>query len=58
MGSRVYVYLRNAGAAQGVERRLSRFLGTDDTILYSSCFDANGGYLKPAGAEDAVIPTS
>src|SRR5690348_14330861 len=26
-----------------LERRLSEFLGTDDTILYSSCFDANGG---------------
>jgi glycine C-acetyltransferase len=26
-----------------LERKLSEFLGTDDTILYSSCFDANGG---------------
>ena len=26
-----------------LEQRLSQFLGTDDTILYSSCFDANGG---------------
>jgi glycine C-acetyltransferase len=29
-----------------LERRLSEFLGTDDTILYSSCFDANGGIFE------------
>src|SRR4029453_7382406 len=29
-----------------LEERLSRFLGTDDTILYSSCFDANGGLFE------------
>ena len=31
-----------------LERRLSAFLGTDDTILYSSCFDANGGLFETA----------
>ena len=35
---------------------LSEFLGTEDTILYSSCFDANGGLFETLlGAEDAVI---
>ena len=29
-----------------LERRLSGFLGTDDSILYSSCFDANGGPVR------------
>ena len=29
-----------------LEQRLSEFLGTDDTILYSSCFDANGGLFE------------
>jgi len=39
-----------------LERRLSEFLGTDDTILYSSCFDANGGLFETLlSAEDAVI---
>jgi glycine C-acetyltransferase len=39
-----------------LERALSEFLGTDDTILYSSCFDANGGLFETLlGAEDAVI---
>ena len=39
-----------------LESRLSDFLGTDDTILYSSCFDANGGLFETLlGAEDAVI---
>ncbi len=39
-----------------LERRLSAFLGTDDTILYSSCFDANGGLFETLlSAEDAVI---
>jgi len=39
-----------------LESRLSTFLGTDDTILYSSCFDANGGVFETLlGAEDAVI---
>ena len=39
-----------------LERRLSRFLGTDDTILFASCFDANGGVFETLfGAEDAII---
>jgi glycine C-acetyltransferase len=39
-----------------LERRLSEFLGTDDTILYSSCFDANGGLFETIlSEEDAVI---
>jgi glycine C-acetyltransferase len=39
-----------------LEDSLSRFLGTDDTILYSSCWDANGGLFETLlGAEDAVI---
>lgn len=39
-----------------LERELSRFLGTEDTILYSSCFDANGGLFETLmEAEDAVI---
>lgn len=39
-----------------LERRLSDFLGMEDTILYSSCFDANGGLFETLlGPEDAVI---
>ena len=39
-----------------LEERLSAFLGTDDTILFSSCFDANGGLFETLlGEEDAVI---
>src|SRR6266478_6014728 len=39
-----------------LERALSEFLGTEDTILYSSCFDANGGLFETLlGAEDAII---
>jgi glycine C-acetyltransferase len=39
-----------------LEERLSRFLGTDDTILYSSCFDANGGLFETLlDEQDAVI---
>ena len=39
-----------------LETRLSRFLGMDDAILYSSCFDANGGLFETLlGPEDAVI---
>ena len=39
-----------------LERRISGFLGTDDTILYSSCFDANGGLFETLLDEnDAVI---
>jgi glycine C-acetyltransferase len=39
-----------------LEARLSEFLGTEDTILYSSCFDANGGLFETLlDQEDAVI---
>jgi glycine C-acetyltransferase len=39
-----------------LEKSISRFLGTEDTILYSSCFDANGGLFETLlGPEDAVI---
>ena len=39
-----------------LESRLSRFLGTEDTILYSSCFDANGGLFEALlDEQDAVI---
>ncbi|SEE64206.1 glycine C-acetyltransferase [Ruania alba] len=39
-----------------LERRVSGFLGTDGTILFSSCFDANGGVFETLlGPEDAVI---
>jgi glycine C-acetyltransferase len=39
-----------------LEARLSAFLGQEDTILYSSCFDANGGVFETLlGEEDAVI---
>ncbi len=39
-----------------LERRISEFLGTEDTILYPSCFDANGGLFETIlGEEDAVI---
>lgn len=41
---------------QELEEALSRFLRTDDTILYSSCFDANGGLFETLlDADDAVI---
>jgi glycine C-acetyltransferase len=39
-----------------LEARLTQFLGTEDTILYSSCFDANGGLFETLlGEEDAII---
>ena len=39
-----------------LERRVSEFLGTEDTILFSSCFDANGGVFETLfGPEDAII---
>ena len=39
-----------------LEKKISNFLGMDDTILYSSCFDANGGLFETLlGKEDAVI---
>ena len=39
-----------------LEEKISKFLGTEDTILYSSCFDANGGLFETLlDAEDAII---
>jgi glycine C-acetyltransferase len=39
-----------------LERKISQFLGTEDTILYPSCFDANGGLFETVlGEQDAVI---
>ena len=38
-----------------LEGNISRFLGTDDTILYSSCFDANGGLFETVLSEDDAI---
>lgn len=39
-----------------LEAKISAFLGTEDTILYGSCFDANGGLFETLlGAEDAII---
>ncbi|SKA23833.1 glycine C-acetyltransferase [Novilysobacter spongiicola] len=39
-----------------LEQRISKFLGTQDTILYAACFDANGGLFEPLlGPEDAII---
>ncbi len=39
-----------------LERKVSEFLGTDDTILYAACFDANGGLFEPLlGADDVII---
>lgn len=42
-----------------LEQKISKFLGMEDTILYSSCWDANGGLFETIlGAEDAVISDS
>jgi len=39
-----------------LEERISRFVGTEDTILYNSCWDANGGLFETIlGPEDAII---
>jgi len=38
-----------------LERALSEFLGAEDTILYSSCFDANGGLFEPVLGEDCAL---
>ncbi len=41
---------------KALEKKVSDFLGTDDTILYSSCFDANTGLFETLlGKEDAII---
>ena len=51
------LHLRHPGPSTRSSRaRIARFLGTDDAILYSSCFDANGGLFETLlGEEDAVI---
>ncbi|HRO87071.1 MAG: glycine C-acetyltransferase [Chiayiivirga sp.] len=39
-----------------LEARIAQFFGTEDTILYAACFDANGGLFEPLlGPEDAII---
>src|SRR5690625_8243 len=39
-----------------LEAKISEFFGTDDTILYAACFDANGGLYEPIlGADDAIV---
>src|ERR1700709_769886 len=39
-----------------LEKKIADFLGTEDTILYAACFDANGGIFEPLfGEEDAII---
>ncbi len=39
-----------------LEHKIAEFFGTEDTILYAACFDANGGVFEPLlGAEDAII---
>jgi glycine C-acetyltransferase len=44
------------GVHKALEAKISEFLGTEDTILYSSCFDANGGMFETLlGEEDAII---
>ncbi|MGB9913884.1 MAG: aminotransferase class I/II-fold pyridoxal phosphate-dependent enzyme, partial [Candidatus Kapaibacteriota bacterium] len=40
-----------------LERRVSEFLGTEDTILFSSCFDANGAVFEPLMTEEDAIIT-
>jgi len=41
---------------KNLEKKISSFFGTEDTILYSSCFDANGGLFETLlGEEDAII---
>ena len=39
-----------------LEAKIAEFFGTEDTILYAACFDANGGVFEPLlGEEDAII---
>jgi glycine C-acetyltransferase len=46
-------------AHKTLERKISAFLGTEDTILYSSCFDANGGLFETLmGEQDAILSDS
>ena len=42
-----------------LEEKIAQFFGTEDTILYAACFDANGGVFEPLlGPEDAIISDS
>jgi glycine C-acetyltransferase len=42
-----------------LEKKIAEFFGTEDTILYAACFDANGGVFEPLlGEEDAIISDS
>lgn len=42
-----------------LEKKISKFLGTEDTILYAACFDANGGVFEPLFSDqDAIISDS
>src|SRR5690554_3349249 len=42
-----------------LEQKIADYYGTDDTILYAACFDANGGVFEPLlGPEDAIISDS
>ncbi|NMD01454.1 MAG: aminotransferase class I/II-fold pyridoxal phosphate-dependent enzyme, partial [Bacteroidales bacterium] len=42
-----------------LEKKIADFFGTEDTILYAACFDANGGVFEPLmGEEDAIISDS
>ena len=67
-GAKAYISERGYGLAsvrficgtqdihKQLEQKLSEFFGTEDTILYSSCFDANGGLFETLlGEEDAII---
>ena len=51
-----FVYHGTQTQHKELEQTISDFLGMEDTILYSSCFDANGGLFETLlGEEDAVI---
>ena len=54
--ARVRFICGTQGVHKQLEERISEFLGTEDTILYSSCFDANGGLFETLlDAQDVVI---
>ena len=40
-----------------LERKVSQFLGTEDTLLYAACFDANGGVFEPFLDQDCAVLT-
>ena len=44
---------------KSLEKKIAEFFGTEDTILYAACFDANGGVFEPLlGEDDAIISDS